>query len=79
MFDDTNLEEELRAQVLRLMCVLYEFGLEEVHMGGLMRVLGVPDHAAEEWDDRVMCLDATFAKYMSEMETLRDAPGQTLH
>jgi|TARA_R110000822_G_scaffold2633_8_gene12260 hypothetical protein len=79
MFDDTNLEEDLRAQVLSLMYVLYEFGLEEVHMGGLMRVLGVPDHAAEEWDDKVMCLDAAFAKYMSEMQTLIDAPGQTLH
>ena len=32
MFEDTNLEEELRAQILSLMYVLYEFGLEEVHM-----------------------------------------------
>jgi hypothetical protein len=79
MFEDTNLEEELRAQILSLMYVLYEFGLEEVHMGGLMRVLGVPDDVSSEWDDRVMCLDENFAKYMSEMQILTDAPGQTLH
>jgi len=39
----------------------------------------LPDDVSSEWDDRVMCLDENFAKYMSEMQMLTDAPGQTLH
>ena len=79
MLDDNNLEEELRAQILSLMYVLYEFGFDEVHMGGLMRILRVPDDEAAQWDDKVMVLNEDFAKYMSEMQTLKDAPSQTLH
>jgi len=79
MFDDTDFSEEVRSQILGLMYVMYEYGITEVHMGGLMRILGIPDETAKEWDDKVMCLDADFAKYISEMSSLEHLSSPTLH
>jgi hypothetical protein len=60
------------------MYVLYEYGLRDVHMGGLLRILGVPDAVAAEFDDKVLGLDADFAKYMNDIQSGRDL-SQTLH
>ena len=79
MLDDDNISEDLRARILSLMYVMYEHGIVDVHMGGLMRILGVPNEDCAEWDDKVMCLDEDFAKYMQEIQTLPDIPSQLLH
>lgn len=78
MLDDEKLDEEIRAHVLSLMYVLYEYGLRDVHMGGLLRILGVPDSVAAAYDDRVLGLDDDFAKYMNDIQSGRDL-SQTLH
>jgi hypothetical protein len=76
--DDTDLTDDLKIQMLGLMYVLYEHGIAEVHMGGLLRILGVPDDLSEKWDDRVLCLDENFAKYMSDLQSPQNT-GQFLH
>jgi hypothetical protein len=78
MLDDDNLDDNIRAHVLSLMYVLYEYGIREVHMGGLLRILGVSDEVAAESDDKVLSLDANFAKYMNDIQSGRDL-SQTLH
>ena len=78
MLDDEKLDEEIRAHVLSLMYVLYEYGLRDVHIGGLLRILGVPDSVAEAYDDKVLGLDDDFAKYMNDIQSGRDL-SQTLH
>jgi hypothetical protein len=78
MLDDNTLDEEIRAHVLSLMYVLYEYGIREVHMGGLLRILGVPDEVSAGFDDKVLELDDDFAKYMTDIKSGRDA-SQTLH
>ena len=78
MLDDEKLDEEIRAHVLSLMYVLYEYGLRDVHMGGLLRILGVPDSVAVAYDDKVLGLDDDFAKYMNDIKSGRDL-SQTLH
>jgi hypothetical protein len=78
MLDDDKLDDNIRAHVLSLMYVLYEYGLQDVHMGGLLRILGVSDEVASGFDDRVLGLDANFAKYMNDIQSGRD-PSQTLH
>jgi hypothetical protein len=60
------------------MYVLYEYGLRDVHLGGLLRILGVPDSVAVGFDDRVLGLDDDFAKYMNDIQSGRDS-SQTLH
>jgi hypothetical protein len=76
--DDEKLDEDIRAHVLSLMYVLYEYGLRDVHMGGLLRILGVPDTVAAGFDDKVLGVDADFAKYMNDIRSGRDL-SQTLH
>jgi hypothetical protein len=78
MLDDDKLDEDIRPHVLSLMWVLYEYGIREVHMGGLLRILGVSDEVASGFDDRVLGLDDNFAKYMNDIQSGRDL-SQTLH
>jgi hypothetical protein len=77
MLDDI-VSEELRLKILNLLRVLHEQGIEEVHMGGLMRILGIQNETAAEFDDKALALDADLAKYMSDTGSLRDTT-QTLH
>jgi hypothetical protein len=76
--DDPDLTADLKIQMFGLMYVLYEHGIAEVHMGGLLRILGVPDDLSAKWDDRVLCLDENFAKYMSDLQSQQNT-GQFLH
>jgi hypothetical protein len=78
MLDDEKLDKEIRAHVLSLMYLLYEYGLRDVHMGGLLRILGVSDDVAAGYDDKVLGLDDDFAKYMNDIQSGRDL-SQTLH
>jgi len=78
MLDDPKLEQEVRVLMYELMMVLYHHGITEVHVGGLMRVMGVdPDRAAEH-DDEMVILDDKFAKYVNEITEPRSS-DQTIH
>lgn len=76
--DLDHLDAAIRIAVYNLMLVLYEYGIEEIHMGGLMRILGVPNKLAQKHDDEVVVLDAEFAKYVRELTTT-DVRDQVLH
>lgn len=78
MLDDDTIDEDIRAHVLSLMYVLYEYGIREVHMGGLMRILGIGNDVAAGFDDKVFALDDDFAKYMNDIQSGRDL-SQPLH
>tara|TARA_R110002126_G_scaffold55790_2_gene149528 strand:- start:1289 stop:1525 length:237 start_codon:yes stop_codon:yes gene_type:complete len=78
MFEDENFDEDLKLQILGVMYILYEHGIHDVHMGGLMRILGVPNDVSKDWDEKVFCLDENFAKYMNDIRSPRDT-SQLLH
>jgi hypothetical protein len=78
MLDDIELDDHVRALITDLMIVMYEHGVREVHMGGMMRMLGVDNETAAEHDDEVVVLNEEFAKYVKQINEPR--PGdQTLH
>lgn len=78
MLDNPELEAEVRVLMYELMMVLYQHGIREVHVGGMMRLMGVnPDRAAEH-DDEMVILDDKFAKYVQSITETRSS-GQTLH
>jgi len=79
MLDDLDIDTTIKFAIYSLMLCLYDYGLEEVHMGGLMRLLGVPNSTAEKYDDDVFVLDEDFAKYVQELTETADQAGQTLH
>jgi hypothetical protein len=78
MLDDFELETEVRAIMYELMMVLYHHGIREIHVGGLMRVMGVDPQQAAQHDDEMVILDDKFAKYVDEITEPRPS-DQTLH
>ena len=78
MLDDLKLEDTLRLSILNLMLVLYDCGIKEIHLGGLMRILGVSNEAAAAYDDQLVEVDEDFAKYVEAINEPRPT-DQTLH
>jgi hypothetical protein len=60
------------------MLVLYDCGIEEVHVGGVMRILGVANDKAQQHDDERLVLDENFVKYVEQINEPRPA-DQLLH
>jgi hypothetical protein len=78
MLDDDEIEAEVRVLMYELMMVLYRHGITEVHVGGLMRVLGIREDAASIHDNEMVILDEKFAKYIEEFTEPRSG-DQTIH
>jgi EAL domain-containing protein (putative c-di-GMP-specific phosphodiesterase class I) len=76
MFDELDLS--IRTAIHNLMLVLYSQGITEIHTGGLMRLLGVSDKVAQQYDDERVILDDNFVKYVEEINTPRPL-NQPLH
>ena len=76
MFDELDLT--IRNAIHNLMLVLYDQGITEIHTGGLMRLLGVSDEVAQDYDNERVILDDNFVKYVEEINTPRP-PNQPLH
>ena len=78
MLDDLKLEETLRLNILNLMLVLYDCGIKEIHLGGIMRILGVSNEVSDTYDDQLVEVDEDFAKYVEAINEPRPT-DQTLH
>ena len=78
MLDDAELDQAIRLSILNLMVVLYDCGITEVHIGGVMRIMGVPNDKAEQHDDERLILNEEFVKYVEQINTPRPA-DQRLH
>ena len=85
VFDVAFDDAELTAMVIEICCVLYLRGYKEVHLGGLMRLLGVSDETAEEHDDRYFDLDDDFLTRVEDLGidivkgSAQDRSSKTLH
>jgi hypothetical protein len=78
MLDDLEIDQALRLAVLNLMVVLYDCGIKEIHVGGVMRILGVTNARAAKHDQERVVLDDDFVKYVEQINTPRPA-DQPLH
>ena len=78
MLDDIELDRTIRLAILNLMVVLYDCGITEIHVGGIMRIMGIPDDKAQHHDDERLVLDHEFVKYVEQINTPRPA-DQRLH
>ena len=61
-----------------LMSTLHRHGIKEVHVGAMMRLMGVDDAVAAEHDNERVELSDDFAKYINATQEPRP-PDQTLH
>ena len=78
MLDNPELDQSIRLAILNLMVVLYDCGITEIHIGGVMRIMGVSDSMAEKHDNERLVLDEEFVKYVEQINTPRPV-DQILH
>ena len=75
-----ELELKIKVLMLDLIEVLYDNGIHEVHMGGMMRLLGVEDDVAKEYDQHRIKLTKSFVNTVREFEKHQPPPtGTVLH
>ena len=67
MSDDSRLDPIIQVAIYRLMLTLYNQGITEIHMGGLMRILGMSNTVASQHDEERVVMDEDFARYMHQM------------
>ena len=75
-------DDEARLAVMSLMVLLYRgSGIREIHVGGLMRILGIPNEQAAQHDSETVVMDDEFAGYVEKMVQSVDpsGPQPTLH
>jgi hypothetical protein len=78
MLENLEVDQAIRMTILNLMVVLYDCGITDVHVGAVMRLLGVPNEQAQAHDNERVALDNDFVKYVEELNTPR-ATGESLH
>jgi hypothetical protein len=78
MLDNLDLDQAVRLAILNLCVILHDCGITEVHVGGIMRILGVPNELAQEHDDERVILDDEFVKYVDQINEPRPV-DQVLH
>jgi hypothetical protein len=78
MLEDLNVDQAIRLAILNLCVILHDCGISEVHVGGLMRILGVSDEHAQAHDDDRLIIDDDFIKYVEQINQPRNS-DQVLH
>lgn len=83
MLSKTSADDEIKSIMLDVMIVLYTNGIREIHMGAMMRLLGVEDAIAADHDHEIMALDENFATMIAELNKNTEPeaipPGVTIH
>jgi hypothetical protein len=76
-------EEAVKDLVVNICLVLSEFGITEVHVGGLMRLVGIDEELAVQHDDELMVItdiQQLQKQAGEETEIIEVAPpGTTVH
>ena len=70
--------------MVEVMAVLYANGQKTVHVGAMMRLLGVPESAASEHDDERIDIEENFDEIATELNIQhlignRIPAGATIH
>ena len=76
--DEQSLDQHVKALLFDLMLVLYTYGIKEVNLGALMRILGVSEEKARQHDDEAVELTDEFAKYVKEARETKRPDNTTL-
>ena len=79
MTDEQLLDQQVKELMFDLMLVLYSYGITEVNIGGLMRMLGVKESTAQKHDKEAVELTHEFAKYVKEVRETKRLANETLH
>lgn len=78
MTEEDKIDQLVKILMADLMSVLHKHGINEVHVGAMMRLMGISDDVAKKHDDERIELSEDFAKYVKEVNEPRPS-DQTLH
>jgi hypothetical protein len=82
MESEDLLTNYMRDVMLDIIAALYNNGIRQVHLGGVMRLVGVPGSVAQQYDDELMSITDEFAAMMQRTGKLAvpEIPmGTTIH
>jgi len=84
MQDPDQFKEKIQLTMINVMAVLYDIGIRQVHTGAIMRLLGVTNDVAAEYDDSYIELDDRFPAMREQANNDTDStyappPGTILH
>ena len=84
MQDPDQLKEKIQLTMVNVMAVLYDIGIRKIHTGAIMRLLGVTNDVAAEYDDSYIELDERFPTMHKQVNNNADSisippPGTTFH
>ena len=84
MQDPDQFKEKIQLTMINVMAVLYDIGIRQVHTGAIMRLLGVTNDVAAEYDDSYIELDERFPIMREQANNDADSipappPGTTFH
>jgi hypothetical protein len=60
-------DNQLRLAVYHLMTVLHRGGISEIHLGGLMRILGVTNESAARHDQEIVIMNDEAAEFVESL------------
>lgn len=78
MSNTPSLDPQVEVEIYRLMLMLYTHGIRQVHLGGLMRVLGVDNTVASHYDQDRVIMNDDFVRQVSQLTQLQPC-ATTLH
>lgn len=67
MDESDPIYEYVRSVMIEVMAVLWRNGQSELHVGAMMRLLGVPEEAAALHDEERLVIDENFANIVAEL------------
>lgn len=79
MIENIDFDDKIKLAIYTFMLNLYDHGIQEIHMGGLMRLLGVPNSVAAEHDDTMVIFTDEVAQHVKDLLRGLELQGNTLH
>jgi hypothetical protein len=76
MDESDPLYQYVRSVMVQIMAVLWRNGQSELHVGALMRLLGVPEESAALHDEERIVIDENFAQIVADLNTQASTHSQ---
>ena len=83
--DQNDLEQYVHTLMMEIMAVLWANGQRQLHVGAMMRLLGVPEESAALHDKERILIDELFGEMAAEksqvtLPAVQEVPaGTTIH
>jgi hypothetical protein len=77
--EQKDFDETVKRLMFDIVLVLYNYGIKEINLGALMRLLGVDPETALAHDNDTLEITGEFAKYVMEMRDTSRSDNETLH